>query len=316
MLERTAGPYHSFTLMAMGNAARSYAAAGQFDQALAYQSKYDARVEKTIDFNLAVGSERDRLTYLEGTFEKMGRTITLNLAHLPDSAAAADLAASAILRRKGRLLDAIAENRETLRARMDPEDRKLLDDYSSLTKQLSQLALSGPGRTAPAAYRKQLDDLEKDRDALEGRIAARSAQFRAASQPVSLAAVRAAIPAHAALVEFIAYDPFHPAAKAEKDLHDPPHYAAYVIRRDAATTGVDLGLVADIDAAAGRLREALRDPTRTDVLSARRLDRWSCSRSARGSARPQPSSLLRRAQPDPVRALVDERGRFQVERAR
>ena len=317
VLERVAGPYHSFTLMAMGNAARTYAAAGRFDEALANQSSYDALAEKTIDFNLAIGSERDRLTYLEGTFEKLGRTISLNLTDLPHSAPAADLAASAILRRKGRLLDTIAENRETLRARMDPDDQKLLDEYTALTKKLSQLALSGPGRSAPAVYRKQLDDLEHARETLEARIAVRSAQFRADSQPVSFAAVRSAIPADAALVEFIAYAPFHPKASAEKDAHDPPHYAAYVVRRDADTVGVDLGPVADIDVAVSRLRDALRDRTRPDVSRlARRLDRLVMQpvRPRLGSA----TQLL--IAPDgalnliPFGVLVDEGGRFQVKR--
>lgn len=316
-LERTAGPYHSFTLMAMGNAARTYAAEGKPEDALALQSKYDALVDKTIGFNLAVGSEREKLTYLEGTFEKMARTITLNLAYLPHDRAAADLAASAILRRKGRILDVLADNRETLRTRLDADDRTLLDDYSSVTKKLSQLALSGPGRTAPAAYRTQLDDLERDRDALESRISARSAQFRAGQQPVSLEAVRAAIPSDAALVEFVAYEPFHPEAKADKDTHDPPHYAAYVIRRGAETSGVDLGPVKTIDAAAGRLREALRDPSRADVSHlSRALDRLVMQpvRERIGTA----TRLL--IAPDgalnliPFGALVDQRGRFQVER--
>ena len=316
-LERSAGPYHSFTMMAIGNAATTYTAAGRFDEALAYQSRYDARVEKTIDFNLAIGSERDRLTYVESTFEKMGRTITLNLTAMPDSAAAADLAASAILRRKGRVLDAIAESRETLRARLDPDDQHLLDDYSSVTKKLSQLALSGRGRTAPEAYRKQLDDLEHDRDALEGRMAARSGQFRADQQPVSLEAVRGAIPANAALVEFIAYAPFHPATKVEKNAYDAPHYAVYVIRRDAATTGVNLGPVADIDVAVGKLRAALRDPARTDVSQlSRHLDRLVMQplRPLLGTAKQlliAPDGALNLI---PFEALVDERGRFQVER--
>jgi CHAT domain-containing protein len=317
VLERTGGPYHSFTLMAMANAARTYAAAGRFDEALAYQSTYDARVEKTIDFNMAVGSERDRLAYLEGTFEKMGRTITLNLAQLPHSAAAADLAASAILRRKGRVLDAIAESRETLRARLDTDDQHLLDDYSSVTKKLSQLALSGPGRTPPAAYRKQLDDLEHERGAIEGRMATRSAQFRADRQPVSLEAVRVAIPADAALIEFIAYEPFHAGAKADKDAHETPHYAVYVIRHDAPTTGVDLGPVAAIDAAVAKLRGALRDPARSDVSPlSRRLDRLVMQplRARLGTAKQlliAPDGALNLI---PFEALVDEHGRFQVER--
>jgi len=316
-LDRTAGPYHSFTMMAIGNAATAYAAAGQFDEALAYQSKYDARVARTIDFNLAIGSERDRLKYLESTFEKMGRTITLNLVQLPNSAAAADLAVSAILRRKGRVLDAIAEARENLRTRLDGDDQQLLDDYTSVTKKLSQLALSGPRRTAPDAYRKQLDDLERDRDALEGRMAARSAQFRADRKPVSVEAVRAAIPADAALIEFVAYAPFHAAAKVEKDAYDPPHYAAYVIRRDGETAGVDLGPVADIDAAVDKLRGALRDPARTDVSEiSRRLDRLVMQplRSRLATAKQlliAPDGALNLI---PFEALVDERGRFQVER--
>jgi CHAT domain-containing protein/lipopolysaccharide biosynthesis regulator YciM len=317
VLDRVAGPYHSFTLMTMANWARTYAAAGNPEQALEMQSKYDALVDKTIIFNLAIGSERDRLTYLESTFEKMGRTITLNLIALPDSAAAANLAASAILRRKGRVLDAIAESRETLRTRLDADDQKLLDDYGTVTKQLSQLALSGPGRTPPAAYRTHLDDLERDRDALEGRMAARSAQFRADREPVSLDVVRAAIPADAALLEFIVYEPFHAAAKADKDAHDPPHYAAYVIRHDTDAKGVDLGPVADIDAAVGHLRGALRDPARTDVSQlSRRVDRLVMQplRARLGTAKQLlivPDGALNLI---PFEALVDERGRFQVER--
>jgi CHAT domain-containing protein len=316
-LERVAGPYHSFTLMALANAARTYVAAGKPEQALELQSNYDPLVEKTIDFNLAVGSERDRLTYLESTFEKMGRTISLNLTQLPDNPAAADLAASAILRRKGRLLDAIAENREALREHLDAPDQTLLDEYRAVTKKLSQLALAGPGRTPPADYRKQLDGLEKDRDAVERQMAARSAQFRADRGAVSLEAVRAALPANAALVELVEYEPFHASAKTDKDLHDPPHYAAYVIRRDADTIGVDLGPVADIDAAASRLRAALRDPARADVSQlSRRLDRLVMQpvRARVGTA----SELL--IAPDgalnliPFGALVDERGRFQVQR--
>jgi CHAT domain-containing protein/tetratricopeptide (TPR) repeat protein len=316
-LERVAGPYHSFTLMTLANAARTYGAAGKPEQALEMQSRYDALVEKTIDFNLAVGSERERLAYLEATFEKMDRTISLNLTQLPRSSAAADLAASAILRRKGRVLDALAEGREALREHLDPADQSLLDDYRAVTKKLSQVALAGPGRTPSAEYRKQLDDLEKDRDAVEIRMASRSAQFRADRNPVSLDAVRAALPANAALVEVIAYGPFHPEAKTDKNLHDAPHYAAYVIRPGAQTTGVDLGPVKDIDAAAARLREALRKPSRADVAPlSRRLDQLVMQpvRAHLGSA----TQLL--LAPDgelnliPFGALVDARGRFEIER--
>lgn len=317
VLERTAGPYHEYTLMAMGNLARTYAAEGKLDQAVQEQTQYDARVEKVIAFNLAIGSEREKLAYEQSTFEKMGRTISLNLQEAPADQAAADLAVSAILRRKGRVLDALADSREALRQRLDPDDRKLLDDFSTVTASLSKLALSGPGKTPAAEYKVRLADLETRRDSLENAMSRRSAQFRADAEEPSLASVRAALPPDTAVLDYVVYQPFDFSASNDKREHGEERYAAYVIRRDGETRGVDLGPVRAIDPLVRRVREAFRDPSRTDATTrARELDARVLSpvRTLAGDA----AHLL--IAPDgalnlvPFEALVDERGRFEVQR--
>jgi CHAT domain-containing protein len=317
VLERTAGPYHSFTLMTINNAARSYTAQGDLARAVEYQGRYDALLDTTIDYNLAIGSEHEKVLYVDQTFERMGRAISLHLRRAPTSSDAADLGALAILRRKGRVLDVLASSQAALRERLDPAGRAVLDELSDVTARLSNLALKGPGRTPYAEYKKTLAGLEESRDALESRISRLSAEFVTGHEPVSLAAIRAVLPADAALVEFAVYQPFDPGAVVARDQHAPPRYAAYVIRHDGPTRGVDLGSVADVDAAVTLLRQALRDPARTDVrLLARKADALVLRpvRVLTGDARHlllSPDGALNLV---PFEALVDEHGRYQVER--
>jgi CHAT domain-containing protein/tetratricopeptide (TPR) repeat protein len=317
VLERTAGPYHSFTLMAINNAARSYAAEGNLPQAIEFQGRYETLLDTTIGFNLAIGSEHDKVAFLDQTFERMGRAISLHLQRAPGNTDAADLGALAILRRKGRILDALANSRAALRDRLDPADRAVLDELSGVTTELSNLALEGPGRRPYPDYQKALATLEQRRDRLESQISSRTAEFQSGHEPVSLSAIRAAVPADAALVEFAIYQPFDPTAVVSSEEHAAPRYAAYVIRRDGPTRGVDLGSVADVDAAVTPLRLALRDPARADVKSLARKADALVLRPVRALVGDAQRLLI---SPDgalnlvPFEALVDERGRYQIER--
>ena len=94
-------------------------------------------------------------------------------------------------------------------------------------------------------------------------------------QPVTLEAVQAAIPDGAALLEFAVFRPFDPTAERNAEAYGPPHYAAYVVRRQLPPHGVDLGPAAPIDEAIDALRQALRDP---------RADRRQAARAARSTS--------------------------------
>ncbi len=260
ILETAVGHYHSLTVMALGNIARTYTAHGDLPQAVDYQTRYDTALEKNIELNLALGSEREKLAYAGSITEHTDRTLSLCLIQAPGNPAACELAAAVILQRKGRVLDAMSGSLSALRQRLNPEDRKLLDDLSDTNARLAALALKPSAKPTGDEHRKQLAAIQAEQENLEAAIGGRSAEFRAQSQPVTLDAVRAAIPAEAALVEFAVYRPFDPKGENEESAYGAARYAAFVLRRQGKALWKDLGPVKEIDAAAAAFRQALRDP--------------------------------------------------------
>ncbi len=317
VLEAVVGPNHSLTLLAVSNAASAYTAQGNIAKALEYQARSEQIQEKNIELNMALGTERERFVYVDAISNQTDRTISLHVRQAPDNQQAKELAALVLLQRKGRVLDAVTDSMTTLRQRMNADDQQLLDKLGATTRQLATLTLNGPGKLAAAEYHSQLAALETERESLESAISERSTAFRAQSQPVTLAAVRAAIPEDAALIEFFVYHPFNPKAASEDEGYEDPHYVVYVIRQQGDVRWAELGPTAIVDRAIAALRETLRDPMRNDVRDrAREVDRLVMAR-----VRPligdasrlllSPAGALNLI---PFEALVDESGRYGVER--
>jgi CHAT domain-containing protein len=317
VLESVAGPNHSYTLLAVSNAAIAYAAQGDIPKAIEFQARMEKIQEKNIELNMALGTERERFAYVDGISSRTDRTMSLHLRQAPDDRAAMELAALVLLQRKGRVLDAVSDTMATLRQQMNPADQQLLDKLSTTTKQLATLALRGPGSPPAADYHTRLDALETERETLETEISARSAAFRAQTQPVTLAAVKAAIPTDAALVEFAVYRPFDPKAANDTDAFKDPRYVAYVIRQQGDVRWTEIGTTAEVDHAVAALRETLRDPTRNDVKQrAREVDQQVMQRVRPlvGDASRLLISPIGELNLIPFEALVDEDGRYGVER--
>ena len=102
-------------------------------------------------------------------------------------------------------------------------------------------------------HRASMSRLEAEIERLQASISERSAVFRAQTQPVTIEQVRQALPAGAALVEFVSYWPFNAKAKppAERP-YGQPRYVAYVLPRAGEPRWADLGEAAVIDAAVSR----------------------------------------------------------------
>ncbi len=311
-----AGPYHRLTQSALEGFAITYAASGRPSRALDYQRRAEEIQEKNIALNLAIGSEREKLEYLHQASVLTDRTLSFQTRLASGDPAALDLAVLVLLQRKGRVMDALSGSIAVLRQRLSEDDRKLLDQLSGSNTKLAKLALGGPGRTPPTEYAKQLAALDAEREKLEAGVSARSAEFRAQSQPVALPTVKAAIPPGAALIEFAAYRPFDP-RRDRIDAYGPAHYVAYVLRSQGEGQSVELGPAKEIDDAVAALRQALRDSHRTDVRQlARALDRRIMEpvRRLLGDARQllvSPDGTLNLI---PFEALVDERGAYLLER--
>jgi CHAT domain-containing protein/Tfp pilus assembly protein PilF len=318
ILETVAGPYHQLTLMSLANIANTYSALGNSARAVEYQSRVDDVVEKQIELNLAAGSERQKLAYTDWMSERIDRTISLHVQGAPNDRVARELAALAILRRKGRVLDAVAGSLTALRQHMKPEDRKLIDQLDSTDAELAKVALNGPGKMPAEEYAKQLRLLEEKREELEASISQSSAGYYEQTGMVTLAAVKAAIPAQAALVELAVYRPFDPKAIGQETTqYGHPRYVAYIIPNQGEVRWKDLGSAKDIDSAADAFRQALRDPKRSDAKQRARVLDEQTFRPLRALVGDATQLLI---SPDgelnliPFEALVDEQDHYLVER--
>jgi CHAT domain-containing protein len=149
-------------------------------------------------------------------------------------------------------------------------------------------------------------------------LSARSPEFHAQAQPVTLDAVQSALPAGSALVEFAVYTPLDLRNENNKL---PPRYLAYLLEAQGRPKWTDLGETAPIDRAVAAWRQALRDPRRRDVKRlARAVDEkvmrpvLALAQSESGETRRlmiAPDGVLNLV---PFAALVDRQGRYLVER--
>ena len=317
ILDTTAGPYSDLTLMSLANITSVHTIQGDA-KALQDQVRVDQVVEKRIELNLAVGSERHMLAYSDWMAERTDRTVSLNVQRFPDSVAARELAAVAVLQRKGRVLDAVSETIAALHQRLKPDDQKLLDQLAGTDTELARVALNGPGKVPLEDYRKKLASLEEQREKLEAEVSRTTAGFFEQTSPVTLPAVRAVIPANAVLIEFAVYHPFNPAAiDGSDERFGEGRYVAYVIPRQGEVRCKELGTAKEIDKTLDALRQALRDPARSDVKQLSRAAGEKIFQPIRPLLGDATHLLI---SPDgelslvPLEALSDEQGRYLVER--
>ena len=268
---------------------------------------------------LATGTESDHAIYFGQIAHQLHLAITLNTRYAPKDPAAARLALTTVLRRKGRILDAAAGSVAALRKRLSPDDRKLLDDLADARARLAKLIVAGPKATAsPQDYSVEVAKLESEVRRLENLVGQKSAAYRALAQPVDLRSVQAAIPGDAALVEMVEYQPYDARAWGSAAVAPSPRrYAAYLLHHTGDPTWVDLGVAADVDKAADSFLGALSDPESDDVDAlGRALYHKAMAPVARALGQTHkvlvaPDGLLNLV---PFGALVDDSGRHLIQR--
>jgi len=126
--EKSLDPGHPDVVYSLDGLTRLHMAKTEIAQAIAYQSRATAVVERNLKLNLAIGSERQKLAYLATISKQTDQAISLHLLYARQDPAAGALAATLILQRKGRALDAPSESLNALRSRFDEEDRAALSN--------------------------------------------------------------------------------------------------------------------------------------------------------------------------------------------
>jgi CHAT domain-containing protein len=316
--ETSYGPYHPLTLLSLGNIARTHAAMGNIPEAIKFQIRVDSVIERNIELNLAIGSERQKLNYLQGVSERTDRTISLNSLLAGDDVNASALAALVLLQRKGRVLDAMSESFAAMRQRSKPEEQELLTEFNKTAGEIARLVLNGPPQSmAFEEHQKLVSDLEERKDKLEAEISRRNGEFLAGSQPVSLGSVQAAIPSGATLIEFAVYRPFDPKIENSGEAYGAPRYIAYVINSHGIVRWKDLGDARQIDEAVELMRKSLRDPLKTDIRERSRVVDQKVMQPLRTILDDSNHLLI---SPDgalnliPFEALTDEQGHYLIQR--
>jgi CHAT domain-containing protein len=204
----------------------------------------------------------------------------------------------------------MADDLSLVRSRMGAEGRAALDEYADARRQLADIVL-GP---AGDGYAARLAAAKTSVERAEAKVAAQG-QAPPSRVPVTVEDVARAVPEGAALVELYVYKPFQADPALPK--WGAPRYAALVVGRGAPLYGADLGDAASIDDLAARFRVALADPHRADVTDAARA---LYDRVMQPLAAHLPPSGRILVSPDgaldlvPFAALVDERGRYLVDR--
>jgi CHAT domain-containing protein/Tfp pilus assembly protein PilF len=317
--EKALGPEHPLVAQSLANLAVQHFAMGDLDAAVRFQARADDAREAELRRNLVAGSEQAKREYLQQTGYETEMALSLEAACVPANTAALRMALTQVLRRKGRVLDALVDQLAALARAGAPEDRRLLDELARARAGYASLTLGGPGGKSADQHREELRAAADRVDALEAQAGARSSRVRAELTPITLDAVVAAIPQGATLVEYFVYRPFDPNTTSQA----AARYVAFTLAADGTIHSADLGEAGPIDAAVAALREALR-ANRSGALAdveaeikprARTLDalvlapvRRILGASTRLLVAPDGQLSL-----VPFDALVDEKGRYVTE---
>ncbi|MDQ3917605.1 MAG: CHAT domain-containing protein, partial [Acidobacteriota bacterium] len=311
---RALGPAHPEVASVLANLALLYVAKGETKRGIALLSEWGDNSERKLLLMLATGSEEQKRLYMESISEGLDGMVSLHIKSAPDDPAAARLALTTILRRKGRVLDVMSGQVASVVAGSDAQGRALVERLAAARAQLSGLFTHGQGGD-PEAYRAKVQSLESEIQTLEHAISERSPAQGVVSEPVTLDAVQKGIPEGGALVEMIRYRPLTMTSGASPRW-EPPRYAAYVLPHAGAPSWVELGDAAKIDLDTARLGAAMRRRAATDFAAAARAYDEEVMRPVRkllGDARQvlvAPDGALNFV---PFAALIDEHNRYLVE---
>ncbi|MDC0743059.1 CHAT domain-containing tetratricopeptide repeat protein [Polyangium mundeleinium] len=251
-----------------------YVAEDRIEDAVRVRARAADLADHAAHVHLGRGSEDQKRAHAAMLQEDTDALVSLHLKVAPKNHAAARLALTAILRRKGIVLDAVAGSLSALRQSLDSAGRALFDERAQVDARLSAAVSRGPIDVPPAEHLAELEALERRRRALDARLSAlpRAAPDAGPAALLSLEDVQRAIPAGAVLVELVVYRPYDPSGPPVRPTWGAPRLAAYVLRHEGEITSVDLGNAEGIEEVAAGLLRDLATPRRDPRPAARYLD--------------------------------------------
>ncbi len=329
IFEKSFGEKHATVASTLHNLGSHHLAIQEIDRAIELKQRAMALEESTLADSLLMGSEIEKRFFLETLTDTAHEVVTLHTQMAPDDSLAARLALETVLRRKGRALTATAESLRRIRASVTPKNRELLVELATLREEKSFLLWNISTETAgadneefydetkKAAQRARILRLEEEIDDIATRLMSSVDVLDERMTPIDLELVQASLPTKTALVEFFVYGP--PSLTESHSSHrtGKSRYVAYVLDAVGEVRHVDLGAIEIVDRAIQSLRQSLASRRRDVRRRAREVDALTLER-IRPLLREGVDNLV--VSPDgmlnlvPLAALVDEDGRYLIER--
>ncbi len=262
--ESALGPRHTDVASTLEKLAVFYQIAGRPAEAVRALERSMDILEQNLQLVLGSGSETQRLNYMATVRENTDIALSMRQALFAADGRAGEKFASLVLRRKGRVLDAMVTATERLRQRLTPDDQAMLGELAEARGKLAALVLQ-PAAAQPKDREAQTRALEATIERLESTLSARSREAQLELRTVDAASVRAELPPRTRLVEYVQYRPFLPRVIGLANRFGAPRYAAFVMGSTGATRWIEIGDAAVVDRHIAAFRAALQSPERNDV---------------------------------------------------
>jgi CHAT domain-containing protein/Tfp pilus assembly protein PilF len=254
------GPDHPFVATTAANLALVYWAINADDLALSSFREADTLRDHDMQRVLAVGSEKDRADYARELQADLHKVVSFCLDTHARSREVSRFAAQLLLRRKGRVLDAIAHTLFRVREGASPEDRDLLARLQIIREDIT--ALMAPVLVAGLRTEEgqRLRQLRTEEEKVEAALSYRGALYRPDVGPVTLDQVQSQLEEGYSLIEILRYNEFTPKRTGKWECWKEARYTAMVLCPSGDPQWFDLGPAAAIDVKCDLWRRLLCNP--------------------------------------------------------
>jgi CHAT domain-containing protein/tetratricopeptide (TPR) repeat protein len=258
------GEVHPDVAWSLNNLALIAAATGRFDEADDLLRTSSAIDDQLIGQVFIVGSEAQRLRFLNHLRERNDLQLSLILRHRADRPEAARMALDLVLRRKGLAAEMLAAQRDSIGDQHDSTLTLVLEKLGQLRRDIAARTLTGPAPgESMAAHEEILARWLGEREDLEAQLARDLPQlgWDQRLREIDAAAVARALPAGSALVEYVRIEvrDFSAIAGRGQPEWQAARYVAFVLLANdpESVALVDLGEAEVLEGSVGRALVAI-----------------------------------------------------------